>query len=86
VFLNRFFGGHQTVYIGATFGALAMGIFDAASSVNAVPTSLNELLAVAVPGYSIGLGWISAALACGLLGLAFVPMSKGQTHANSTVT
>lgn len=86
VFLNRLFGGHQAVYVGAASGALVMGILDAASSVNAVPASLNEFLAAAVPGYSIGLGWISAALACGLLSLMLVPMSKGQTHANSTVT
>lgn len=85
VFLNRFFGGYQAVYIGAVFGAGVMGTVDGLKSVGWVPDFVNEGLAYAVPGFSSGLGWLSVALLCGLLGLAVSPLARGHIHANHSM-
>lgn len=85
VFLNRTFGGHQSVYIGAVTGASVMGVVDAFKSVGFIPVQLDSFLVYAIPGYSNGLGWIAAAAVSGLIGCALVPMARGRTHKNAPV-
>lgn len=87
VFINKWFGGRQTVYIGAVSGAALMGIFDALKEIKLLPMSMNEIMSAAIPLYNSGLGWIIVALVGGVLGLLYskIPTVSSNTFHNSRV-
>lgn len=85
VFLNRFFGGHQSVYIGAVMGAGLMGFIDALKAFGLVPAGLESFLVSAVPLYANGLGWVVIAALSGLGGCAFIPVARGRIFCNAPV-
>lgn len=85
VFLNRFFGGHQSVYVGAVTGAALMGVIDALKAFGLVPPGLESVLASTVPFYTNGLGWVVVATLFGLIGCACIPLSRGGVFRNAPV-
>ncbi|NQD57231.1 branched-chain amino acid transport system II carrier protein [Pseudomonas sp. CM25] len=85
VFLNRLFGGHQSVYIGAVLGAGLMGAIDALKAFELVPAATDAFLASVVPLYSNGLGWIIVATLFGLLGCAAISLRSGHVFQNAPV-
>jgi len=85
VFLNRFFRGHQAVYIGAVTGAGVMGLLDAINAFGLIPPSLTTALTVTIPLYASGLGWIIVAMLFGLVGFALIPFTRGQVFKNAPV-
>lgn len=85
VFLNRFFGGHQSVYISAVIGAALMGAVDALKAFGLVPSGLESLLTSNIPFYTNGLGWVVVATLFGLCGCAFIPLFRGGVFRNAPV-
>lgn len=85
VFLNRFFKGHQAVYVGAVTGAGVMGMIDAFNAFGLIPSGMTAILNAAVPLYNNGLGWIVAATLFGLMGLATIPLARGRVFHNAPV-
>lgn len=85
VFLNRFFGGHQSVYISAVTGAGLMGLIDAFNAFGLVPAGVAAFLTSTVPLYSSGLGWIASAILLGLAGCAMIPVARGRAYQNAPV-
>lgn len=85
VFLNRFFKGHQAVYISAVTGAGVMGLIDAFNAYGLIPFGLTSFLNATVPLYATGLGWIFAATLFGLMGLAVIPLGRGRVFHNAPI-
>lgn len=85
VFLNRCFGGHQSVYVGSVMGAGLMGMIDALKAFGLVPAGADSFLASTVPLYANGLGWIVVATLFGLVGCAMIPMTRGRVFENAPV-
>lgn len=85
VFLNRFFKGHQAVYIGAVTGAGVMGLIDAINAFGLIPQGMTAVLTATVPLYTSGLGWIVVAMLSGLVGFATIPLTRGRIFHNAPV-
>ncbi len=78
VFLNKWFGGQRSVYVGTVIGAGIMGTFDGLKDIALLPQGLLDVLTQYVPLYASGMGWIVLAITGGVLGWLAGKLASNQ--------
>ncbi|SFE49423.1 branched-chain amino acid:cation transporter, LIVCS family [Lentibacillus persicus] len=69
-FLNRFFGGARTVYLGAILLTALVALYDGLAAFGVEMPAITSVITY-LPFFSIGLGWLVPAIAGGVVGYFF---------------
>ncbi len=79
-FLNNFFDGRRCVYVGTMAATLVMAVINGLETAGVNLGAFEEFLKQSVPLHTVGLGWISFALAGAFAGLVWkaVKPLKGE--------
>lgn len=80
-FLHPIFKGRKEVYQGSMLFTFVVALFDGLNAAGITFAPINDLFSATLPLYDVGLGWIVASLAGGLIGLAAAAIKGGsQSH------
>ncbi|MGM9955192.1 MAG: branched-chain amino acid transport system II carrier protein [Peribacillus sp.] len=80
VFLDKLFGGAQSVYIGTIVGVTFVAILDALKDANLATSTINDIFSF-IPFFTNGAGWIITGIIGFIVGMFF----KNKSQKNSDV-
>lgn len=75
IFVNNFFNGHQSVYIGTIIGVGFVAVLDALKDANIAPDTINSIFGF-IPLFKNGAGWIVTGLIGFFAGLLIAKLKK----------
>lgn len=75
IFVNNFFNGHQSVYIGTIIGVGFVAVLDALKEANIAPDAINSIFGF-IPLFKNGAGWIITGLIGFFAGLLIAKLKK----------
>lgn len=78
-FLHPLFKGKKEVYQGSMLLTLIVALFDGLNAAGITIAPINDLLAIVLPLYEVGLGWIVPAIIGGVLGYVFGMVMKSKS-------